>query len=263
MSSTTPTEINYAKFAGFNSLAAAILFSILYAALSGWFIFRFLRHKTRVDVTLILFSLIRCVAFALRAAMIKGKGATSLSMFVTVEVLFSAGFFAILMATLEAIILQMTVSRKHFEGLQRRVVQSGWLFRGVLLAAVALTIAGIVETSNNDSGGATLTKVATIIFLVASVWLVFSSVINFTSATSLGKSMAMLFVIISALILVREAYMTATMDNTSARTNEAYWYPLSEVPAILCIFLYAVVGLFRRRSSEENEEEAKELRVVV
>lgn len=44
------------------------------------------------------------------------------------------------------------------------------------------------------------------------------------------------------LLLVREIYLTATIGNISHQ-NEASWYPLSALPELLAVCLFAFPGL--------------------
>ncbi len=53
---------------------------------------------------------------------------------------------------------------------------------------------------------------------------------------------------ISILLIVREAFLTATINNTEAALNEHSWYPLVALPEILAVILYCAPGLVPRRS---------------
>ena len=51
----------------------------------------------------------------------------------------------------------------------------------------------------------------------------------------------------AALLLVREAFSTATMTNIAKQNNEHFWYPLVAVPEILVVALMSTPGLVPRR----------------
>ena len=52
--------------------------------------------------------------------------------------------------------------------------------------------------------------------------------------------------LIVLLLLIREIYLTATLNNS--RQNEASWYPLAALPELLAVFLFAVPGLVPEKS---------------
>lgn len=52
--------------------------------------------------------------------------------------------------------------------------------------------------------------------------------------------------LIAILLLVREIYLTATLNTT--RQNEASWYPLAALPELLAVLLFAVPGLVPEKS---------------
>jgi len=49
--------------------------------------------------------------------------------------------------------------------------------------------------------------------------------------------------LVSLLLLVREAFIMATINNESKQNNERFWYPLIALPEILAAILYAIPGL--------------------
>lgn len=56
-----------------------------------------------------------------------------------------------------------------------------------------------------------------------------------------------ILVIISLLLLVREAFVTATVDNSAKQDNEHFWYPFLAVTEILVVTLYTTPGLVPRK----------------
>jgi len=60
-----------------------------------------------------------------------------------------------------------------------------------------------------------------------------------------SKHGSIVLVIISLLLLVREAFITATVTPSThqAQSNEHFWYPLVVVPEFVAIVLYTTPGL--------------------
>lgn len=64
-----------------------------------------------------------------------------------------------------------------------------------------------------------------------------------THGASFGaKSGAYVLCLIVLLLLVREIYLTATLGNITQQ-HEGAWYPLSALPELLAVVLFAVPGL--------------------
>ncbi|KDQ62828.1 hypothetical protein JAAARDRAFT_45029 [Jaapia argillacea MUCL 33604] len=78
---------------------------------------------------------------------------------------------------------------------------------------------------------------------------------------SSGKHVIPTLLLIALLLLIRKAFFTATTGNSSAMTqakanNEALFYPLSALPELLAVCLFAVRGLVPdRRELKEREIE--------
>ena len=53
--SSSADHINYAKFTGFNSIAAAVVFAVFYLPLMGWFVKKSFTIPTYVHYVLTLF----------------------------------------------------------------------------------------------------------------------------------------------------------------------------------------------------------------
>lgn len=52
-----------------------------------------------------------------------------------------------------------------------------------------------------------------------------------------------ILLVISLLLVVREAFFTATASNTSLQAKEAIWYPLCAVTELIALVLFATPGL--------------------
>ena len=57
-----------------------------------------------------------------------------------------------------------------------------------------------------------------------------------------------ILLLVAALLLVREAFAMATVNDLLKQTNEHFWYPLLAVPEIIAVALYATPGLVPPRS---------------
>ncbi|KAH8798497.1 hypothetical protein DL96DRAFT_1639566 [Flagelloscypha sp. PMI_526] len=253
-SATSPSSPNFAQLGGFHSLVAANIFAALYVLLSGWFIFGFIRHQTRVTATMGIFSLARCAAFVIRALMIEGQGDTSRGLFTAVQVLFNVGFFAIIGGAFEAIIVAMEKRPDtHRPSLEKLILQRQRIIRLVLTAALALSIVATVKTVEGDLGASTLATISSIIFVIVTVWVTFTSWINLQNAHSgAQKQMSMLLVGISLLLVARQMFMAVTVSNASVRLNEAYWYPFSEIPALFAVSGFAAVGIVKAKGKKHE-----------
>ena len=56
-----------------------------------------------------------------------------------------------------------------------------------------------------------------------------------------------ILLIISLLLLIREIFSIATVNNAAKQDNEHLWYPLIALPEILVIIFYLTPGLVPRR----------------
>jgi hypothetical protein len=116
------TAIDYAFLEGYRSMPAAIVFAILYAPLIVLFARFLVMRRDRPVISMVLFSLseyssnfnsnvnlnilaVRTVAFIIRAVLIGNKTAgENLNLYIADEVLFSIGFFGLLLAAYEVVL---------------------------------------------------------------------------------------------------------------------------------------------------------------
>ena len=49
--------------------------------------------------------------------------------------------------------------------------------------------------------------------------------------------------VISLLLVAREAFFAATVNNTSRQNNEKFWYPLAVTTEFIAVILFATPGL--------------------
>jgi len=66
-----------------------------------------------------------------------------------------------------------------------------------------------------------------------------------------------ILLLISALILIREAFSIATINDAEKQNNEHFWYPLIALPEILSVVLYTTRGLVPARSELPKEVNEK------
>ena len=64
------------------------------------------------------------------------------------------------------------------------------------------------------------------------------------STNQIGSNYGIYFLLVMSLLLVvREAFFTATVSNTTQQNNEALWYPLAVVTEFIVVVLFATPGL--------------------
>jgi hypothetical protein len=66
-----------------------------------------------------------------------------------------------------------------------------------------------------------------------------------------------ILLLISALILIGEAFSIATVNDAEKQNNEHFWYPLIALPEILAGVLYTARGLVPARSELPKEVNEK------
>ncbi|PBK70217.1 hypothetical protein ARMSODRAFT_1036301 [Armillaria solidipes] len=211
---------NYVDAYGYNSIAAAIVFTIVDVPLCGFFILQ----SFKIPPTF------RFVAFMIRAILIESDSVRkTLGLLITDEVLFGTGFFGLLYAAYTLV-------------LDKRLSRSRGIFQLSLTAENALGIAGITTDLNDptSSTGIALRKAT------------YRTVVLVRRERDEGQEHAKAFgekhgsfilCAISILLIVREALLTATINNTEAALNENFWYPLVALPEILAVILYCAPGL--------------------
>ncbi|KAJ7192060.1 hypothetical protein B0H12DRAFT_1082726, partial [Mycena haematopus] len=145
------------------------------------------------------------------------------------------------------------------------------LFRMALMACVVLGIVGTVDsTSSNPSDistGHTLRKASTAVFLVLTivqaaqtVWFFRERIISKTSTRRKwgDRHGRYLLLLISLLMLVRECFLTATMNDSTKQNDERLWYPLVALPEFIAVVCYSVSGLVPTRKALGEAMSARE-----
>ncbi|KAF8963766.1 hypothetical protein BDZ97DRAFT_975361 [Flammula alnicola] len=259
---TNVQPINFAKALGFNSEGAAVVFAILYAPLLGWYVRQSFVRPTSVHFALVFFCTIRLAAFAIRAALISLDSAgRNINVLIADEILFGVGYFSLLYSAYTLVLdLEIIAGRPESNNPIIRLTKNRQLFRLPLTVAVALGIAAAASNNGAEStSNQALHKASTIIFLLLTILQAFQTTIltrmeieghgkERRDNESFGERHAMsILLLVSVLLLVREVFVTATVNNTFKQNNEHFWYPLMALPEILVALLFATRGLVPRR----------------
>jgi len=265
-------------------MPAAIVFALLYAPLAVFFIrFLFIRLDRPV-ISMVLFCLIRTTAFIIRAVLIGNKTAgENLGLYIGDQVLFSIGFFGLLLAAYEVVSERTQfVEKSYFDsGLQHAAPRNPFIhlarnnnvFRAALMAALIIGIIGVSDvTSTNKSTastGETLRKVSTVIFLILTILQALNTFylvklelsdqgIRFPQNAKFGaRSGSSILAVISILLLVREIFITATINNSKVVNNEHFWYPLVAVPEFVSVTLYLIPGILPPKETNYSSNYSK------
>ncbi|KAJ7766352.1 hypothetical protein DFH07DRAFT_1058713 [Mycena maculata] len=256
-------SVDYATLFGIHSVAGAAIFAVLFFGMGAWFLRQSIKYTTFVYITLTLFCSMRVPAYIIRAIMAHSTSEGSdLNLFIADQVLFGVGFFALLYSA-----YTLTLDRDIIAGgepgniFSLNLLRNRHAFRMFLMAGVALSIVGVVDSTSSSasevSTGHTLRKAGTIVFLILTVLQV-AQMIWFAKDTSYSKSSARpwgdrngkyLLAIISIMMLVREVFLTATMNNSNKQNDERLWYPLVALPEFLAMICYSVSGLVPTRAA--------------
>ncbi|KDQ62822.1 hypothetical protein JAAARDRAFT_30735 [Jaapia argillacea MUCL 33604] len=293
--------INYASYSGIHSVAAAVIFAVVYAPLLVFYILQSIRRPTYVFIVLSLFCALRVTAFIMRAILAGSTGAgENLNLIIAEQVIYSTGFFGLLYSAYTLVLDRELLNPRPLLpgplGLVSRLIRSRHLIRIALSAAVAIGIVGAInyseaKTPSAAHSGLKLRQISIYIFLAVCVLLAaetLSLVVgeladgrNDASETIVmtpgqkpypvhpshlsGKHVLPTLLLIALLLLIRESFFTATTGNSSATTqakanNEALFYPLSALPELLAVCLFAVRGLVPdRRELQEREMERSQV----
>ncbi|KAJ7676676.1 hypothetical protein DFH06DRAFT_976491 [Mycena polygramma] len=261
------SSLDYATAFGIHSVAAAAIFAALFSVLGIWYIRQSVKNTTAVYIMLTVFCAIRVTAFIIRALMANSTSdGSNLDLFIVDQVLFAVGFFPLLYSA-----YNLTLDRDVLAGGKRgnifsfNLLRNPRAFRLALTAAVAVGAVASVDItsskSSNVSTGRTLRKVSTIVFLALTglqagqtVWFFrdrdSGSCVYRPTAHPWGhRHGRYLLCLISVFMLVREIFLTATMNNAAKQNDERLWYPLVALPEFLAVVCYAVSGLVPTRAA--------------
>ncbi|KIJ69143.1 hypothetical protein HYDPIDRAFT_79393 [Hydnomerulius pinastri MD-312] len=267
---TAPPGYNYAAAFGIHSLAAAVIFAILYFPLFGLYVSKAIARPTYVFIILSFFCAIRITAFILRAllAHVPADG-QNLDMLIAYEIIYNTGFFGLLYSAYTLVADRVACAKNPPNGPISRILRMRFLFRLALMAAVAIGITGAIDyslgtTTKTINTGNTLRKVAIYIFLVCAALVLLQTLFLAraemadggygNSSGQIGSTHGVFVLMaISLLLLAREAFFTATADKPNQQNNEAIWYPLSALLELIAVMLFATPGLVPARSEIPTE----------
>ncbi|KAJ7507004.1 hypothetical protein B0H11DRAFT_2185533 [Mycena galericulata] len=264
-------SIDYATAFGIHSVGAPAVFAALFSLSLIWFVRQSIKNTTYVYIILALFCAMRVTAYIIRAIMANSTSeGSNLDLFIADQVLFGVGFFALLYSA-----YTLVLDRDVIAGGERgslfsfNPLRNPHAFRIVLMAGVALGIVGTVDSTSDSasevSTGHTLRKAGTIVFLALTVVQV-AQTIWFLRETAYSKDSTRpwgdrhgkyLLFVISLMMLIREIFLTATIDNLNKQNDERLWYPLVALPEFLAVVCYSVSGLVPTRAAlKEVDDEA-------
>ncbi|KAJ7496801.1 hypothetical protein FB451DRAFT_1208845 [Mycena latifolia] len=257
-------SIDYAAVFGFHSVAAPALFAALYLPFFLWFIRQSIKNTTYVYIVLVVFCLMRVTAFIIRAILADSTTlGQNLGLFTADEVLFGVGFFALLYSAYTLVLdREMISGAERVEFLPIQLIRTRRLFRAALLVGVILGIIGITDSTSSNastaSTGSTLRKASTILFLVLTVLQAIQALVVVRESSTSGyrndsrpfgdRHGSYLLCLISLLLLIREAFLTATLANSAKQNDERLWFPLVALPEFLAVVCYSISGLVPPRS---------------
>jgi len=248
------------------SLASAIVFTVLYVALLGFFSLKCFTHPSYVHYVLTFFCIIRVAAFTIRAIFAGSEAAgETLELYLAYVILSSVGYFSLLYSSYTLVLDRTLLSDLRAANHPiLKFTQDRRIFGLLLLVGVVLGIVGdsITTTFTNRAQIQALRISGVAIFLFLTVVQALQTAILATSSTS-GQSQYYIrgkdslgirygnyiLLIISLLLIIREIFsITITTNaNGAALDNEHLWYPLISLPEILVVILCVTPGLVPTR----------------
>jgi len=264
--SSAPPGYNYAKGFGIESVAGAVIFAIVYVPLVLFYIRQSIARPTYVYIVLSIFCAVRIAAFVLRALLAGvATDGQNINLLLTFEILYNVGFFGLLYSAYTLVMDRGLLSDAPLpDGPISRITRRRQLFRIALMAAVAVGITGAIESATGSTTktvnlGNTLRKVAVYIFLALSILVAFQTILLVRSESQYGTHKVSngsfgathgihILCLISLLLLAREAFFTATSNNTAKQNDENLWYPLAALTELVAVVLFAAPGLVPSRA---------------
>jgi len=257
--------VNYAEAYGIHSLAAAIIFLVIYTPFVPFYIWTSMKTRTFVYYMLTFFCVIRFIAFLLRSILAgSDSAASSLDLLIAEQVIYNVGFFGVLYSTYTLVLDRQLLSGIEVHNPLQLITSNRHIIQTTLTAAVVIGIIGAVDVSSSNPSsqatGKTLRIVSTAIFLAIVVLLAIhltfilfemqSMTERYAGETrSFGRTHGMyILIVIVLLLMIREIFYIATIENIKAQTNEALFYPLAALPEVLVVFLFAIPGLVPPKS---------------
>ncbi|KAF9261780.1 hypothetical protein L218DRAFT_930319 [Marasmius fiardii PR-910] len=268
------TSINYAQSLGIRSVAAAVIFAIIYLPLVPIFLLKLRGAVTWLLVVLFIFCLIRVTVFVIRAiAAASSAVGQNFGLIIAESILVSIGFLGLLSGAYRLVVERLNLYASPPTSSLSRFTRSERLFDLVALVAVITSTissyktAGSNPTESDQESGKTLKEVSTVMFLILTVLQTLQTIILVRSERSIqnsqgqpqsfgSKHTSIILLLLSVMLLVREAFSTATMSDIAKANNEVLWYPLVALPEFICAVLYAIPGVIpdKEEARQRTEE---------
>ncbi|KAF8189100.1 hypothetical protein K438DRAFT_1722263 [Mycena galopus ATCC 62051] len=260
------SDTDYATDFGYHSTVAAVVFAIVYLPLFLWFVRQSIKNTTYVYISLTVFCLMRVVAFILRAMLINSKSlGENLNVFIADEIMFGVGFFALLYSAFTLVLdREIASGAPPVEYVPLRIMRDRRFFRIVLIIGVVLGVMGTTDATSDDpskaASGTNLHRASTILFLVLTLIQAVQTALAFTQDRGLpsrylgdrhGKE---ILALISLLLIVREVFLVATINNAARQDEEMLWYPFVALPEVLAVMCYSISGLVPAREDLKKSE---------
>jgi len=265
---------NYDPILGITNKWAPIVFAVLYFFIFIYYISQAIRRHASIYSGLAFFSLLRIVAFSLRAAMANNsKAASNEGIAIAYAVLYTVGFFSILLSAYRLLHDRERLARMNrIGGRITSALHRGHLVHLLLFLAVVLGTVGLVYalgTWGHTALGNSLNSASTYIFLAVAVIIAILTFLlirlerklrgtNGASAPAVGANHHhLILALIAALLLLRTLYYGVTVHKrltgqttglTNKQSNEHFWYPLAALAELLAAMLFLVPGLVPLRS---------------
>ncbi|KAF5349653.1 hypothetical protein D9756_008796 [Leucocoprinus leucothites] len=260
--------VNYGDLFGIESVAAAAIFTVIYAPLAAYYAWRAVKGFNYVFGFMIAFCTVRVVGFIIRAVIAGSDSAAStLGLVIADQILFGMGFSGLLFAT-----YSLQSDRERIAGIQYKqpamvILTNKRLYHLIIIASVVLVIIGTSNISDSDPDKQSLGKT----LRTAGTWVLFgaTAIQGFRSGafvylkstkyrrtglktnTFVDTHAATLLALISALLVERMIYTVITLGQ---RAHEATYYPLSALPEFLCVCLVAIPGLVLSRTELQEQD---------
>jgi len=262
--------VNYAQAIMIKSFPLALAFTSVYVPLLAAFLFKAVRNPTYVLWVTAFFCQVRIVSFAMRAVLTKSESAAENFDFVLAEqIVYGVGFFGILYAAYIMVLDRQIIKGTAGSSPLSRITENRIIIRLSLVAAVALSITGSIQSNTGSlqstiNTGKHLKTISIIIFLAVSGLLVLQTVFALLAESrrssdgkdhsSLAPHGLYILLLAGLLLLVREVFMLIT-NNKTTQYEERLFYPFAACTELAAVILFLSPGLvpLKRELAEANQ----------
>jgi cytochrome b561 len=262
---------NYAQTLLIHSFSLALVFTLIYIPLLGFFTFKAVNNPTYVLWITAFFCQVRVVAFAMRAVLAKVESAgENFNLVLAQQIIYGVGFFGILYSAYIMVLDRELIKGTAGSSPLSRITGNRVLIRIALIAAVSLSITGAVQASTGSTQktidlGKHLKMIAIAIFLVVAALLVVHTIFSISAESrktsddkeysSLAPYGLYILLIIGLLLLVREVFYIATVNKT-IQYKEGLFYPFAACTELAAVMLFLIPGIIplKREVTEATRE---------